>query len=59
VRNLEKPPSERANGIGVATPLPPDLQNLYDLLKVVIIYDAGARLSFEAIQAHLIRSSEA
>jgi serine/threonine protein kinase len=52
VRNLEKPLSERGFGTGVAMPLPPNLQSLYDLLKGVIIYDAGARLSFEQIQAH-------
>jgi len=52
VRNLEKPLSERGYGTGLATPLSPDLQSLFDLLKGVIVYDADARLSFEAIQAH-------
>lgn len=52
VRNLEKPLSERGYETGFTAPLPPDLQNLYDLLKEVIIYDAGSRLSFETIQVH-------
>ncbi|KAL3437126.1 kinase-like domain-containing protein [Aspergillus tetrazonus] len=54
VRNLEKPLSERGYGTvdNNAPPLPPDLQQLYDLLKGVITYDAGARLSFDAIQNH-------
>jgi serine/threonine protein kinase len=53
VRNLEKPLIERGYGTGDdEAPLPSELQNLYDLLKGVITYDASSRLSFEAIQAH-------
>lgn len=52
VRNLEKPLAERGYGTGDEAPLPLDLQNLYDLLKGVLIYDASCRFSFEAIQAH-------
>jgi hypothetical protein len=51
VRNLQKPLGERGYGTGETTPLPPDFQNLYELLKGVIRYDAQARLSFEEIQA--------
>lgn len=49
VRNLEKPLSEQSYGTSITTQLPPDPQSLFDLLKGVIMYDAG-RLSFEAIQ---------
>lgn len=52
VRNLQKPLSEWDYGTGETTPLPPDFQNLYELLDGVIRYDAQARLSFEEIQAH-------
>ncbi|CDM37574.1 hypothetical protein CBS147339_8942 [Penicillium roqueforti] len=52
VRNLEKPLSERGYGTGDEAPLPPDLQNLFDLLNGVITYDARSRMSFEGVQAH-------
>ncbi|KAM3507750.1 hypothetical protein MY11210_007030 [Beauveria gryllotalpidicola] len=51
VRNVGRPLSERDDSM-VTTPLPQALQDLYDLLQGVLIYDAGARLSFEAILAH-------
>lgn len=51
VRNVGRPLSER-DGSAVSEPLSPALQHLYDLLESLITYDAGARLSFEAIQAH-------
>ncbi|KAF2688088.1 kinase domain-containing protein [Lentithecium fluviatile CBS 122367] len=52
VRNLERPLSERGYDTGDPEPLSPDLQNLFDLLKGVITYDAKARLSFDQIQTH-------
>ncbi|KAL7919270.1 kinase domain-containing protein [Trichoderma austrokoningii] len=52
VRNLDKPLSERDYGTGDEAPLPPHLQDLYNLLEGIITYDAKARLSFDEILSH-------
>ncbi|GAW14058.1 hypothetical protein ANO14919_034500 [Xylariales sp. No.14919] len=52
VRNLEKPLSERSYGTGDEAPLSTELQDLYDLLKGLITYDANARVSFDQVISH-------
>jgi serine/threonine-protein kinase SRPK3 len=53
VRNIARPPSERRYATPTTeVPLSKDLQHLYDLLRRIMLYDPGSRLSFESIQAH-------
>ena len=52
VSNLDKPLSERGYGTSGETALPSDLQDMYDLLKRIVIYDAKARPSFDQILSH-------